>query len=246
MGLSPTLTPTAPFRLSRGAAATDIALWSALIVVITVAPAALGLKVHGGGWLLRGLAAANMIALFALSTVLLRRRGQTWGSVGLRRPTSVWRVVLLVAAGYVATLVVNGLLQLWVFPALKIARPALGAFGGLKGHPGSFAFWLVYAWTSAAVGEEMQFRGFLWARLERLFGEGRLAVALTMAIQAVLFGLGHVYQGLGGVLATGGIGLVMGGVYLAGRRNLVACMVLHALIDTISLTLLFSGLVPGT
>ena len=42
---------------------------------------------------------------------------------------------------------------------------------------------------------------------------------------------------------------MLGGVYLAGRRNLVAGMVLHGLIDTVSLTALFllgaKGLAAG-
>jgi membrane protease YdiL (CAAX protease family) len=56
--------------------------------------------------------------------------------------------------------------------------------------------------------------------------------------------MAHAYQGLAGVLITGVIGLVLGVVFLLGRRNLVAGIVLHGLLDTISLTLLFLGLAP--
>jgi membrane protease YdiL (CAAX protease family) len=149
-----------------------------------------------------------------------------------------------VALGYVGAMAVNALGVLLIFPLFHLARPSFGAFGGLKGHPALYAYWLVAAWLSAAIGEELQFRAFLWSRLERLFGGAspngkRWAWIPALIGQAALFGLGHGYQGPAGLIVTGGVGLVLGGVYLAARRNLVACMVLHALIDTVSLTALF-------
>jgi membrane protease YdiL (CAAX protease family) len=102
------------------------------------------------------------------------------------------------------------------------------------------------SWTSAALGEELLFRGFFRSRLERLFG-GRAPWAGVGAVlgQAVLFGLAHDNQGLGGILLTATSGLMLGVVCLAGQRNLIACIVLHALIDTISLTVVFLGAAPG-
>jgi membrane protease YdiL (CAAX protease family) len=132
-----------------------------------------------------------------------------------------------------------------VLPAFHIALPAFTAFGGLKGHPWTFAYWLLLAWASAALGEELQFRGFLFSRLERLFGGVRGATALAVVAQAVLFGLGHFYQGWGGVLATGALGLLFGGLFLLAPRNLVPGMVLHGLVDTVSLTALYLGVNPG-
>ena len=37
---------------------------------------------------------------------------------------------------------------------------------------------------------------------------------------------------------------MLGELFLAGSRNLVACMVLHGVIDTVSLTALFLGVIP--
>lgn len=223
----------------------DLLVWLVVTVGASLAVGLLARKGVGGEFLMRLAVPAQMLILFVLATMLLRRRGERWRSVGFARPDSWRRVAGLVFAGYVGVICLNGLLVLLVFPRLGIAPPAFGALGVLKGHPWVFVSWLLLAWSSAALGEELQFRGFLWSRLERLFGGGRAAALATLILQAGLFGLGHAYQGLGGVLATMCAGLVLGAVFLAGRRNLVACMVLHGLIDTVSLTALFLGLVPA-
>ncbi len=233
-------------RGGRLGAFIDLIVWLAVVDAASLAVGALAQKGVGGDLLMRLAAPAQMLLLFVLATVLLRRRGEWWRSVGLAWPQSWRRVAGLVVAGYVGVIGLNGLLVLLVFPHLGVDRPAFDALGALQGHPWVYVSWLLLAWSSAALGEELQFRGFLWSRLERLLGGGRAAAGTTLVLQAGLFGLGHIYQGLGGVLATACAGLVLGAVFLAGRRNLAACMVLHGLIDTVSLTALFLGLVPAS
>jgi hypothetical protein len=63
--------------------------------------------------------------------------------------------------------------------------------------------------------------------------------------QAARFGISHAYQGLSGILLTGATGLVIGIVYIASRRNLLVCILLHGLVDTVSLTALFFGVMPN-
>lgn len=230
--------------VERKAALVDLAIWLAALAAVAVsgnALASLASKAAPWTWLLPII---PMALLFLLSTWLLRRRGENWRSVGFRAPASVWRVAGLVVAGYVGVVAMNAVVVLVLAPKLGIARPSFGPFLSVKGHPAIFAYWLFFAWVSAALGEELQFRGFLWSRLERLFGDSRGAAVLTLVSQAALFGLCHIYQGASGVLATGAAGLALGAVYWAGKRNLVANMVLHGLIDTVSLTVLFIGIVP--
>ena len=76
--------------------------------------------------------------------------------------------------------------------------------------PLMLGLWIVLvAWLAAGFGEELLWRGFLLDRLMRLPGiSGRIWLAIV--IQAVLFGLPHLYQGWGGVIVTGSIGLLLG------------------------------------
>jgi membrane protease YdiL (CAAX protease family) len=201
---------------------------------------------NGGDWVARLMVPGRILLACLFATVLLRRRGETWASVGLVRPVSLWRTAVLVLTGYLAiSAVAVGLLS-WVFPALGIAADPTGSVSSVRSDPGEYAYWLAVSWTSAALGEELLFRGFFRSRLERVFGE-RVPWAAVGAVlgQGVLFGLGHGNQGLGGILLTGTTGLMLGVVCLAGHRNLIACIALHALIDTISLTVVFLGAAPG-
>jgi membrane protease YdiL (CAAX protease family) len=186
----------------------------------------------------------QMLVLVVVSSLLIWRQGETWRSIGFSRRVLARRVAVLVIGGYVAALVCNAVVVLLAAPHLHVAAPKFSALGPLKGDLRAYLSWLAVALTSAALGEESQFRGFLWSRLEQLFGGGRGGVAFAMIGQAALFGLGHVYQGLSGVLTTGLLGLVLGTVFLLGRRNLAPCMILHGLIDTVSLTVLFFVAVP--
>jgi len=78
---------------------------------------------------------------------------------------------------------------------------------------------------TAGVCEEVLFRGFLVWLLS--FVMPWWAAGLT---QAVLFGMGHAYQGPRGVVLTGLVGLfLMGVVWLTG--SLWAAIVIHALMD---------------
>jgi membrane protease YdiL (CAAX protease family) len=75
---------------------------------------------------------------------------------------------------------------------------------------------------AGGVREEVQ-RGFIIHRFGRYLGGAGWGVA----IYSVLFGLGHIEQGIDAMIATGILGAVWGLLYLA-RRSIVASMVSHA------------------
>jgi membrane protease YdiL (CAAX protease family) len=80
----------------------------------------------------------------------------------------------------------------------------------------------IVALVAGGVREEVQ-RGFILHRFDRYLGGG----ALGLVIFSGLFGLGHVDQGIDAAIATGVLGALWGGVYLA-RRSIIAPMVSHA------------------
>jgi uncharacterized protein len=83
-----------------------------------------------------------------------------------------------------------------------------------------------------ALTEETVFRGYLILRLKAVTGS-RLAAAL---LSAVIFSLGHGYEGSAGVITVGLMGLVLAFVYM-GRQSLVAPMVMHFLQDFVGIVL---------
>jgi membrane protease YdiL (CAAX protease family) len=81
--------------------------------------------------------------------------------------------------------------------------------------------------VTAGICEEWLFRGYLLALLEPTTG-----TAAAVGISAALFGLAHAYQGVGGILKTGVVGLVMGGLAWA-TGSIWAPILIHAAADWI-------------
>jgi membrane protease YdiL (CAAX protease family) len=92
----------------------------------------------------------------------------------------------------------------------------------------------------------MLFRGFFFTRFLKLLPASRWGVGLAVVMQALLFGLMHLYYGVssGAVLAAI-YGAVFAVIYLRSGRNLWAGIFMHGLIDTIGITLLFLRVVPA-
>jgi membrane protease YdiL (CAAX protease family) len=82
--------------------------------------------------------------------------------------------------------------------------------------------------VSAGICEEIAYRGFLIAYLTAFLG---LWPAVVMS--SLFFGLGHAYQGIRGVLKTGGVGLAMALLFVF-TGGLWAPMLVHAVVDLTS------------
>ncbi len=82
---------------------------------------------------------------------------------------------------------------------------------------------------SAGICEEIVFRGYLQRQLTALTGNLGLAIVL----QAIIFGIGHAYEGIGSIVNITLHGLVLG-LLAAWRRNIRAGMIEHAAWDIIA------------
>jgi membrane protease YdiL (CAAX protease family) len=80
---------------------------------------------------------------------------------------------------------------------------------------------------TAGFCEELLFRGFLIWVLQPLVG-----LWIAAALAAVLFALGHAYQGLDGIVRTGLMGVVFTAIVLV-TRSLWPAIVLHVAIDAL-------------
>jgi membrane protease YdiL (CAAX protease family) len=62
----------------------------------------------------------------------------------------------------------------------------------------------------------------------------------AVVLAAAFFGYGHMYyQGLRGLITTMAIGLALGTMFLRLRRNLWPIILVHAVVDSISMTAIF-------
>lgn len=177
-----------------------------------------------------------------VATLLMRRRGVTWRDLGLKLPKG-WKkwaqtiglaiaAIVSVAAfmGFVLPLIVE-------FFGLVMPPEASDRFEFFLGKPLYFFSYLVgVVWFGAALGEELLMRGFVLNRFADFFGQGALGWSLALIIHAIIFGSLHAYQGMPGMIGTGVVALIFGGIYLIGKRNLLPVIIGHGVINTIGLT----------
>src|ERR1700689_5368217 len=89
-------------------------------------------------------------------------------------------------------------------------------------------WWFALVFLTAGICEEILFRGFLIHYFRELpFSLGLMAAVI---VSSVVFGFEHLYQGVVGVISTAVLGFALAAVYLV-TGNLLAPMILHALID---------------
>lgn len=170
----------------------------------------------------------------------LRREGRWGEAIRLEAPAN-WRSTL----GW-AALGLGGTLLIFALGAQITEAIGLGApdpsfvLALVTESPAMLALWIVaVAWFAAGFGEEVLYRGFLMDRLERVAGlRGRPWAVLI--IQALLFGLPHAYQGMGGMLVTATVGLLLGWIRNRCGGNLWAAIIAHAAVDTVSMILAYA------
>lgn len=162
------------------------------------------------------------VALALLGIVLLWER-EPLGSIGLRpltRGDVIWAFVGFLIAGA---------LMGGTIPLLNVL--GLGTTETGVRRLGEFSIPLrALMVLTAAITEEIQYRGYPIERLNRLTGNLYLSAAITYIIFVAL----HIsFWTIGGAVQIGLTSIVLYALYLR-RRNLTACMLMHALNNAIA------------
>ena len=96
-------------------------------------------------------------------------------------------------------------------PDVRVFRPLVGDVTQL------FIF-LGISWTFAAFVEEMIYRGYFMHRFADLFNRNKTGWVVGIILSNLLFGFGHTYQGLSGMIITGITGFVFAWLRLSKVR----------------------------
>ncbi len=115
----------------------------------------------------------------------------------------------------------------------------LTRFDGSAGSLAELGLLLAFSWAFAAFGEEIAFRIVLMRSLTIAFGESRTAAGTALILQAMVFGLVHMYQGPVGMVGTSVSGLVFGSLVLAARGSIWPAVLAHGSRNSINLLLLY-------
>lgn len=161
-----------------------------------------------------------------------------WPEIGYVRPKSwVGTIVIGVVLGAAFKLVMKAL----VMPLL--GAPAINqAFHFLVGNTAALPGILFLIIVGAGFGEETVFRGYLFERFGKLFGESTRAKTLTVVITSLWFGVIHYpFQGLAGAEQATIVGLVVGTIF-ALRRQIWILIIAHIAFDLMAVAIIYYDL----
>jgi len=178
------------------------------------------------------------LGMSLLVALLLWRNGQGPAQVGLVRAglgrELLWSVPVLVGtyvAHIAASLPLAAIGALFKLSGKELAARKEVATSLVETGLGVPAFALMMVLVTGF--EELTFRGFLVPRLRVVLGHWYAAVGVA----AMLFGLGHVYEGTLAVFQTAVLGVWFGIVFVH-RARLPSVMLAHAAFNTINFTLM--------
>jgi membrane protease YdiL (CAAX protease family) len=178
---------------------------------------------------------ANGVFLVLAVSLLLHLSGESYADIGLSKQGTLRQlglgclsgVLILILNMFIVSTVVDALLPKTLSPGVDMSR----FFSDTANLP----VLLLLALFKAGFQEEL-WRIFILTRFEKLFGRSGLLVALLLS--SVLFGAGHLYQGMGGMVEATVRGLLRAAVYLR-KRSALEVMSSHAIYDIISMILGF-------
>ncbi len=176
-------------------------------------------------------AISMQILLLAAVWIVLRRSGGSFDDMGFNRENISWPNIVSGAVFFV------GAWSLMII--LKTSMERSGLLPGteleniLPVTSGEKLFWIVLS-AGAALSEEIAFRGYVISRIKIITGRYWIGAVLGSAA----FSLGHLYQGMGGVILVFIYGLLFSMLYIA-RKSVVPCITAHFLQDAIILAAVF-------
>lgn len=120
----------------------------------------------------------SLLAGLGVASWCLRKGGESWSDLGLRRPNSLPKMLLWALAVMVVSTIAGGLLETGVASVLSDHGPGIdpryqNRFADVPGNLPQYLFWLAVAWIIGGFAEELLFRAMLISRIERILGKVR-------------------------------------------------------------------------
>ncbi len=205
------------------------------VVIILVVSALLiitGLKKQPG---------IGIIGAIIIILLFLWARGDPLLQIGFAPPQN-WFYATLMGLGL--GLIIQLLSVILIEPfteKMMNAKHDHSVIDAVKGNWKVFLQWMLMVWILVAVIEEGIYRGYLMTDLKNLLGAGSIALIVNLLFSSIVFGLSHSYQGPSGVLSTGFVGVILGGIFILSDFNLWLVIFTHGFIDTIGIGLIAIG-----
>ncbi|MGI8432240.1 MAG: CPBP family intramembrane glutamic endopeptidase [Chthoniobacterales bacterium] len=173
----------------------------------------------------------SKLAIFAAIYLLLRLGREDFGALwvtGRDWPKHLGLGLAIGFAMFIALNVALGSVMQSLLPRPPSNGPSIMDFFQARAN---LAAWMPIGIFGGGVVEELQ-RIFVLTRFEKWLGRPGLILGVIMS--SVMFGFGHLYQGLGIAIGTAISGVTFSLVYLR-RRNAIEVMAAHALSDVLAM-----------
>ena len=179
---------------------------------------------------------APLSAILVLLWVKISRT--PWREIGYVRPRSWARTI---AVGIIFGIAFKFAMKAIVMPLFG-APPINQAYQFVTGNSAVIPAMLFTMLVTAGFGEETLYRGWMFERLGRLFGQNVPAKIATILITSILFAsLHYLEQGVPGVEQALITGLTFGSIFaITGRIFML--MIAHAAFDLTALWMIYYGL----
>lgn len=174
----------------------------------------------------RGVVAVLSGAVVALWLTV--RQGGTLRDLGLAAPKRRWTVPFWVLGILVTFVAAQALVPAILAPFFDIPAPDMSRYDFIRGDALAAVAMALLLPVTAAIPEEVVYRGFLMRQFMRLYGDRHTGANLAVLSQALIFGAAHFQWGPGGMVMTSIMGIVWGGAYLLCGRNLWIVILAHS------------------
>ncbi|WP_160677201.1 CPBP family intramembrane glutamic endopeptidase [Qipengyuania oceanensis] len=180
-----------------------------------------------------------IIAAIALIWIWIEDRGLA--PVGLTLPRRPGSTMLWAAGGALGATLIIGELILPLIERVFSIETDHAAYGPLRGNEQAALRLWAYAMFSAAVAEEIIYRGFLLHQLSRIVRQGNAGRWAAILVGAMAFAIPHYAQGPVGLASVFLVGVLFGWIFFRSDRNLWSLFLAHALVDTWGIYSLYRG-----
>jgi membrane protease YdiL (CAAX protease family) len=181
-----------------------------------------------------------VIPVLIIVWLVLRRTKENFASLGFSMQGFEPKSIFLGAVAAVALFI---FLNYAFFPLLKSILPLepanLDDFKNLRHNMGWYIFLLAASFIVGGFYEELIFHGFIFTRLEKLFGSK--AIWVCVIITNLIFGLYHFQLGTSGVLNAFLAGTAYHLFMIRFKRNLWYSIFFHTFFDWIGITFIYLG-----
>jgi uncharacterized protein len=175
----------------------------------------------------------------AFVLLMLWLRKSNLQDLGLRRPSSWLKTVMVGVAAVIVILTVQGLLVQPLLRHVFPQPPNFSRFHNMNSY--QLLGWIAAGWVMGGFAEEI-IRAYLIYRIVELLGESRTGWICAVLGSSVFYALNHDYQGLAGAIGVIASCIGLGSLYLLRKRNLWSNIICHGLNDTLAQIAIFLGM----